>query len=93
MSEHIGNEKKSLWRYIRLQFEVIHAFNILLCERNQRCQVTSHLNNDNKGKIKDVLSKGTPNCALPQPIRSNDEFPNGDKNYLIKDTQVLIQIF
>ena len=93
MSELIGNEKKSLWRYIRLQFEVIRAFNILLCERNQRFQARSHLSNDNKCNIKDVLSKETPNCALPQPIRSNDEFPNGDKNYLIKDTQVLIRIF
>ena len=93
MSELIGNEKKSLWRYIRLQFEVIHAFNILLCERNQRCEVMSNLNNDNKSSIKDSSSKGASNCVVAQPVRSNDKFPNGDKNYLIKDTQVLIRIF
>ena len=93
MSEHIGNEKKSLWRYIRLQFEVIHAFNVLLCERNQRCEIRSNLNNDNKSGIKDLLSKGAPNCVLSQPIRPNDKFPNGDKKYLIKDTQVIIEIF
>ena len=93
MSEHIGNEKKSLWRYIRLQFEVIHAFNILLCERNQRCEVRSNSNNDTKNNIKDLLSKGAPNCVLSQPMRPNDKFSNGDKNYLIKDTQVLIEIF
>lgn len=93
MSEHIGNEKKSLWRYIRLQLEVIHAFNILLCERNQRCEGRSNSKNDNKGNIKDLLSKAAPNCVVAQPIRSNDKFPNCDKNYLIKDTQVIIRIF
>ena len=93
MSEHIGNEKKSSWRCIRLQFEVVHAFNILLCERNQRCEVRSNLNNDNKSSIKDVLSKGASNCVMAQPAGSNDKFPNSDVNHLIKDTQVIIIIF
>ena len=93
MSELIGNEKKSLWRYVRLQFEVIHAFNILLCERNQRCEIRSNSINANENSIKDALPKGPPNYVLSQPITHNDKFTNGDKNYFTKDTQVLIEIF
>ena len=66
----------------------MHAFNTLLCERNQRCEVRSHLNNENENNIKDLLSKGALNGVVSQPLRPNDKYPNGDKNHLIKDTQV-----
>ena len=84
-----------MWRRVRLQIRAIQVFNVIVCERKQRCQVTPEpiLNaaeTIKKLNLKEAANRTKSILHLLQSITPKEISASGGQNHLANQKQVYI---